>query len=160
MKKWFSYIASCLPLLAVFFLLSSNTAFAQTASSKVALNGGYCHYNDSTCTGQDPVYTLAPSGQYMCVYDGRVLQTVNIPGGQVQLYWSANCGTNWTVTINGSGNYYIMNANATRASDGLRLDGTWYSTNYVYSPMVFAPTTPVQGCGSINNWPGGCTNWF
>ena len=141
-------LALLVPLVAV---VGQGTARAQI---------GGCQYNQQTCDGQDPLRTLGPNGQ-VCSADGQQVEWTSVQGGYVQEMWSANCGTNWAQTTQWTPTYYylIMNANITRWSDGRRYDGTWYSWSMVYSPMVFAPTTPAQACGSMNNWPGGCAPW-
>lgn len=163
MQKFFQKISQrfvLLPLITlVLVVLLPATAFAQKASGGpvhrqrvAATSSSLC----PDCQGKDPI-TYRHNGM-ACGDDGRDVGYTPLQGGVLFLFYSDSCGTNWAV-VSGDVGGLIENANVTRA-DGVRFDGTRVSDDgIVYSPMVYAPVLAARACGSINNWPGGCTAW-
>lgn len=123
-----------------------------------SVKSGNCQYNEVSCDGRDPWTTIGPNGR-TCGSDEVAWEITNISGGQILLYGSANCGTNWAELIQSNNQNYIANANVTRSVYSLNYGGTAYQP-IVHSPMVFSPSASAMACGSVNNRPGGCTPWF
>lgn len=155
MQKRF-VLLSLLALVLVVILPA--TAFAQKASG-----GPSRHLMTTTtaspcpdCQGKDPI--MYRHNGVVCADSGRDVGYTTLQGGVLFLFSSDSCGTNWAV-VSGDVGGLIENANVTRA-DGVRFDGTWSSDDgIISSPMVYAPVLAARACGSINNWPGGCTAW-
>jgi len=134
-----------------------------------------CDYSDN-CSGLDPSQTLIPNWAqywqsqgllYTCASGAWPLQSVSLSGypngGNLELFWSDSCGTNWAQT-NAYMNNVFIDANVTR-SDGTVEDASKTAAQTansvtVVSPMVFAPNSPAHGCGRVSDGYQECTSWF
>lgn len=162
MKKFF-VILPVIVLMAI--LIGATPAFAQATSGRLSQgNHPTAHSYSSTpglcsyCDGRDPLTFIGPHG-VPCENDqAKPLQTINVTGGQVTLWWSGGCGTNWAET-NENSTTYIADAHVIRA-DGHDQRTILAGYNDIWTLMVYAPNQTAQACGSINNWAGGCTGWW
>ena len=161
-QKMFKFLF-LIPLIALMMIFVAPTAtFAHAASGGPGRHSQRVTAMSVTlcpdCQSKDPWGYL--HNGLPCWVGAREVASTNIRGGKLSLLYSDACGTNWAVVEeNTSG--LIANANVTRA-DGVRYDGTRDQQNSldpVWSPMVYAPVLAARACGSINNWPGGCTAW-
>lgn len=144
-------------LMAIF--VAPTTTFAHAASDwpSRSLRSATVTSLCPDCEGQNPWHYLHNGD--MCASNARIVASVDIQGGIVELFYSDACGTNWAQTLVEDINR-ITNANITRA-DGAHFEGTWYPSNTleVWSPMVYAPVLKAKACGSTNTLLGGCTVW-
>jgi hypothetical protein len=162
LKKLGYLILTCLMFGAFSFIALPKSVHAKDLSSSIAY---ITCSSANTCDGKNPLNTYGPSGK-TCASTGQGVKggNVNIQGGSVTLVYSSDCKTNWSLVAPNSSltGTFPVNANVTRSSDGRRYDTTVNITSSYApdSPMVYAPTVTARACGSINNWPGGCTGWF
>jgi hypothetical protein len=153
-------------------------AASSSSGAGVCINNhcyAICDYSDN-CSGLDPNQTLIPNWEqlwhsqgllYTCASGAWPLQSVTLSGypygGSLELFWSNSCGTNWAQT-NAYMNNVFLDANVTRSDgaveDASKTPSQTADSATVVSPMVFAPNSPVHGCGRVSNGYQQCTNWF
>jgi hypothetical protein len=117
-----------------------------------------CYYpcsqvaNDNDCTGSDPY----SSG---CGSDAQVLKSVALGSvGYYDLMWSPRCKSNWVYVATYSGTADMdgfVALNGTAGETSVPYEGyTAYGVYYLWTDMLFAPSTHVESSGVIRTSQG------